>query len=433
MKNFRLLFCVLILLSGSLNFVSAQFVLSGEIRPRTEYLHGYKSPASKSMDPAFWTEQRSRLKFDFKSEKYKVGLSMQDVRVWGSTSQLNKSDNFSSIHEAWASILFSHKISATIGRQEIAYDDHRIFGSVDWAQQGRSHDVAKLQYKDSSNVIDIGLAYNQDATNLSGTVYTTGNNYKTMQYAWLHRTISDQFSVSLLFLNNGIQIITVDTAGKDKHSTNFSQTGGTYLVYKKNKINANAAFYYQTGKDATDKDINAYNVRGQIQYKVTERFSIGMAYERLSGTDQLDTANEENNSFNPLYGTNHKFNGYMDYFYVGNHLNTVGLDDISFSINYTFKKFSAACDFHLFASAERILDKTTYTNTGVFQKSDNHIGTEVDLTFLYKYSKELYFQAGYSQFISTESVELLKGGDKDELNNWAYLMMVFKPTFLNRP
>ena len=34
---------------------------------------------------------------------------------------------------------------------------------------------------------------------------------------------------------------------------------------------------------------------------------------------------KENNSFTPFYGTNHKFNGHMDYFYVGNHIGNVGL------------------------------------------------------------------------------------------------------------
>ncbi|MDZ7608893.1 MAG: hypothetical protein U5K79_25710 [Cyclobacteriaceae bacterium] len=38
-------------------------------------------------------------------------------------------------------------------------------------------------------------------------------------------------------------------------------------------------------------------------------------------TDLTDTNDK---SFNPLYGTNHKFYGYMDYFYVGNSHGQVG-------------------------------------------------------------------------------------------------------------
>jgi hypothetical protein len=30
--------------------------------------------------------------------------------------------------------------SMKLGRQEVIYDNSRIFGNVDWAQQGRSHD-----------------------------------------------------------------------------------------------------------------------------------------------------------------------------------------------------------------------------------------------------------------------------------------------------
>jgi hypothetical protein len=39
-------------------------------------------------------------------------------------------------------------------------------------------------------------------------------------------------------------------------------------------------------------------------------------------------------SFNSLYGTNHKFNGWVDYFYVGNHAESIGLVDINTVFGY---------------------------------------------------------------------------------------------------
>ena len=410
---------------------SAQFVLSGEIRPRTEYLHGYKTLSTKDQDVAFWTEQRSRLKFDYASDTYKAGLVLQDVRVWGSTAQLNKSDAFSSIHEAWGEILCNKHLSLKVGRQELIYDDHRIFGNVGWTQQARSHDLAKLRYKDSLCVLDVGVAFNQDATMLNSNVYAMTGNYKAMQYAWFHRDLKTM-GVSVLVLNNGLQYSTTDTAGVKEYSVKYSQTAGTHLSYKKNKCEAAANLFYQMGRDGADKQLGAYEAGASLNYNATERWMLGAGYELLSGTSQVDTANKDNHSFNPLYGTNHKFNGFMDYFYVGSHLNTVGLQDAYVRLAYKEKKCTAGVDVHLFSSAADILDNEKLTKTGKYEAMSASLGTEVDLSMQYKVSEELIFQAGYSQMLATKSMEALKGGSKDAVNNWAYLMFTFKPVFVKQ-
>ena len=125
-----------------------QFSLSGEFRPRTEFSHGYKSLASPDQEASLFTAQRTRLNFDYKNDLYKVKLTLQDVRAWGSQKQLVSNEDFAtSVHEAWAEVFFTEKISLKAGRQELVYDDHRIFGSVGWANQARSHDVALLKFK----------------------------------------------------------------------------------------------------------------------------------------------------------------------------------------------------------------------------------------------------------------------------------------------
>jgi len=83
------------------------------------------------------------------------------VGVWGETGTLSKSDiNGTAIHEAWGEILFSEKFSIKAGRQEIIYDDHRMFGSVDWAQQGRSHHSQK-PVKNTSNIVNPNSGINK--------------------------------------------------------------------------------------------------------------------------------------------------------------------------------------------------------------------------------------------------------------------------------
>ncbi|HNX57261.1 MAG TPA: hypothetical protein PKO30_16820, partial [Prolixibacteraceae bacterium] len=135
------------------------------------------------------------------------------------------------------------------------------------------------------------------------------------------------------------------------------------------------------------------------------------------GTDYNKT--EKNSSFTPLYGTNHKFNGFMDYFYVGNHLNNVGLSDAYLKFVTTKNKTTFNADLHLFASAAKIS-----------ATADNYLGTELDLTLTHTLNPATKIALGYSQMFGSESLEILKGGSRSAFNNWAYLMITVTPKFL---
>ena len=144
--------------------------------------------------------------------------------------------------------------------------------------------------------------------------------------------------------------------------------------------------------------------------------------ELLSGTDR-DSTIMVNNSFTPLYGTNHKFNGHMDYFYVGSHVGNVGLQDIYFKAAYKVGKMTPGIDFHIFSAAAILQDQV---NNKVYESL---LGYEIDFSVGYKLNDFVSFKAGYSQMLATESMEFLKGGSKDEKNNWGWLMLSVSPKF----
>jgi hypothetical protein len=50
---------------------------------------------------------------------------------------------------------------------------------------------------------------------------------------------------------------------------------------------------------------------------LNEQWTLRGGFELLSGTDLQEP--DKNSAFTPWFGTNHRFNGHMDYFYVGNH------------------------------------------------------------------------------------------------------------------
>ena len=55
--------------------VFAQMSLTGELRPRFEYRHGYQSPADTLQKSAQFMQQRTRLNFGYKTDKYKIGIT----------------------------------------------------------------------------------------------------------------------------------------------------------------------------------------------------------------------------------------------------------------------------------------------------------------------------------------------------------------------
>ncbi|WP_196896123.1 alginate export family protein [Aureivirga marina] len=395
---------------------AAQFKVDAEIRPRFEYRHGFKTLFPNDTDPAAFVSQRTRLKFNYKNDYLEAFVSLQDVRVWGDVKQLNIADkNGVGIHQAWVNLTLDPTFSIKLGRQEIVYDDSRIFGNVDWATQGRSHDIAVFKYKKNNFRTDVGFAFNQDGENLVNTTYTVPNNYKAMQYAWLHNDWNN-LGASFLFLNNGLQYI--DEQNSENNEVRYSQTVGTHLKYNKNKFSLLGNAYYQFGKDKMNNDLSAYLVGLETNYKWTQKVKTGLGVELQSGNDNGAPSNGENKAFTPFYGTNHKFNGLMDYFYVGNHANNVGLLDLYLKANFKLNtKSNLLIAFHNFSAAAELEG---------YDKKD--LGNEIDLVYAYKFKKDVIFKAGYSQMFASEGMEVLKGNFDGNTNNWGWVMVVIKPT-----
>ena len=110
----------------SLN-ATAQFSLSGQVRPRTEYRHGFRTLPQTDQDAAVFTDQRTRITAGYKAKGFETFIQIQDLRTWGATSQLNTTDPFLSMHQAWGKAYLNDKWSLKLGRQEINLDDQRIF------------------------------------------------------------------------------------------------------------------------------------------------------------------------------------------------------------------------------------------------------------------------------------------------------------------
>lgn len=400
-------------------FAQAQFTLDGEFRPRTEYRHGYGSIIPDAADAGFAISTRARLNAGFTTESYKFYLSIQDVMVWGENRQIlpdDQNDSFA-IFEAWADINLGSGFSTKLGRQTISYDDQRILGGLDWAQQGRNHDAALIRYNKDKFMLDFGLAFNQDFDNAGGfqSVETTYNttgffSYKTMQYLYLKQAW-ENLTGSLLLMNNGFQEV---------DGLSNLQTLGTHLDYKKGNLGLAGNAFVQTGTRQGEIDVKgAYLLGLELTYQASAIVGLNAGIEIISGND---AGAGETGAFFPLYGTNRKFNGFMDYFYVGNHANSVGLFDVHVGANFTLSETSNLS-----------LNILNFSGEQELPSGEKSLGTELDLVYSKKF-KGYSIALGYSQLFASDGMYELKGvtkADASDNQNFAWAMLVIKPKFIN--
>lgn len=416
-KGFLVCLCFL-----GMHLSFAQFVVDGQFRPRTEYRNGFGSLISDASDPGFATATRVRLNTGYQNETYKFYLSLQDVLVWGENRQLRPDDenNSFAVFEAWAQLELGSGWSTKLGRQVLSYDDQRILGEVDWTQQARNHDAALIRYSKVNFVIDAAFAFNQDYDNPSGfqsesNVYNTKGffSYKTMQMLYLNQKW-ESFAASLLLLNNGFQNFDGNDAANGLSNL---QTLGTHLNYKKGSFGLTVNTFLQTGERQGELDVKgAYLIGLDASYKASNAIGFGAGFEIIGGNDGQTAG--ETGAFFPLYGTNHKFNGFMDYFYVGNHANSIGLFDIHVSTNIKLGEKSS-----LLAKVLNFRGDKDLTS------GENALGTEVDLVFAQKV-KGYTLKIGYSHLFPSDGMYELKGvaeTDAADAQNWAWAMLIIKP------
>jgi Alginate export len=402
------------------NDLFSQFELSGELRPRLEIRDGYRKLAPDSSSTAVFVSQRNRFKLSFTNNRFKVFLSLQDIRVWGNEGQLRNIPS-QVMHEGWAQLKFNKNLDLKVGRQEIIFDEHRLLGNVNWAQQARSHDAAVLQYHKDSWKIDFATAYNNERELVFNTRYELVN-YRALSYLYVNKKIKDKFTISLMGISDGVQ--SLDTLA---NKLNFRFTTGTYMKYKTNGLTLNGEFYYQLGKWVTRRSINAYMFAFSAFYNV-KSFTIGAGVDFISGTDALDQTNTKNNSFNTLYATNHKFYGYMDYF-LNIPVDTKGgglIDGYLKTKVKTSDKTALMLDLHNFSLANNVASPTDSSIA-----ITRGLGTEIDFVFNYNIDTWVNLKVGYSTMFASSSMEVLTGGNRNNYQQWGWVMLTIKPEFFN--
>jgi hypothetical protein len=450
-KNYLLIPVFLLMLHQAL---MAQFTVSGQIRTRSELRQGQGTPQVQDTVPAFFTSQRTRLNFGYTGYRFKIFTSLQDVRVWGQdASSINRitTDAFDGflVHEAWGeiSLIDTGKViknlTLKIGRQELVYDDVRLLGNLDWLQQARRHDAALLKFDHRGWTIHAGAALNQNAERKSNTIYngtatgypasTNGLSgwYKYMELLYVAKKLHFG-NFSILAFNDHFSKFRFAPADVNKTTPIYERgtwsrytVGGNLFGTAFRKLGFALSAFYQGGNYREGTELSEYLLSASTQYAIGRKVSVGPGVDFTSGNNGSDPT-KKFQRFDPLYGTPHKFWGYMDYFYVADGFGANGLMDIYVKSKFKAKdNLTLSLDAHSFRLPDAVLktDGTEYTQ---------NLGTEIDFLINYSLTKIVNIEGGYSAMFSTETMASAKVKNVNraaDFSNWAYLMISIKPEF----
>jgi hypothetical protein len=205
-------------------------------------------------------------------------------------------------------------------------------------------------------------------------------------------------------------------------------TFGGNLKYSNENVpvSALATAYFQSGTNSTGSKMNGKMLALKIDYKFSTAISANIGTDYISGDN--NTTDKTQSNFKKLYGTDHSFNGAMEYWKTPL---TQGLLDYYAGVSGKIdKNLSLEGTFHLFNSEYSGKNKKNIA----FGKD---LGSEFDFIVNYKLNPWTMIQAGWCTYFTNNNTLIAK----DMMNSatvkpsirtpqWAYVMFTIKPKFL---
>jgi len=430
MKKILIIFLFLAAFTASQPAVAQTVVIVGEIRPRTEYQDGFSTPILNANDPGIFTSQRTRLGFNFTSGLLTTQVTLQDSRVFGSVAN-SATTATTGLFEAWANMLLFPGGSLTVGRQAIKYDDNRLFSASAWSNTGTTHDLMVFKYNINDFQAHLGLGYNNNAEISSETYYSPTDKYRTLGYLWLSTPTYNGFTLTGIAVAEGLQdtIGLGGTAKYKKINLNQAFTFGGNLKYENAyfPVSGLATAYFQAGQNEAGKTLNGKLLAAKINYTPIKEITATLGTDYFSG-DQNGTTDGVQSNFKKLYGSNHSFNGYMEYWKTP--LAQGLLDYYGTVTGKVGKALTLEGTYHVFNSEYAGKNKK-----GIAFGKD--LGSEFDFIVNYKLNTWTTIQGGYCRYFSNNNTLAAKDITTNAIvpairtPQWAYVMFTIKPTFLN--
>lgn len=303
----------------------AQLTVSGEIRPRAELYNG-TNYTNKTADnvPGIAIQQRSRFTLTYMGSEETAGLkivfSPQLINFWGEMPQTwdllgagapPKPDVNLSVFEAYAQYKISDVTTIKFGRQAISYGDQRWFGALQWAAAARAHEAIVAKFKIGGSTLDAGLAHSNTRHRNVAMVDNGRAGYKGLQYLWFEPGFEGSFKMPMLF-NSYYNQKDPDEDGLPNGNTWVVTVGAMPTLKVSDAFKLDASAYYQSSGESHTASLFA--ISGTYKAGSTP---VTIGADIVSGKAYDDADSLKTKTWKQPFGTNHKFYGFMDFFYVG--------------------------------------------------------------------------------------------------------------------
>ena len=419
-----------------------------------------------------FTLQRMKLSFDMDINKNVMArVLFQDSRTFGE-SGITTNRQRTDVQEGYVQLrnlgdinpLLSN-VQMRIGRWQQGYGNHRIIGTLGWANQSRSYDGAKLMYKKGNFWLDV-FAW-QINENVTGGVDGGGVLTATPNSAGSDDVLYgfySQYKFGGALKGNLIEpymVVKAESNDEDTTPNSLSPEKETRYTFGFRATGKNIAglggFDYtvepnwQRGTSQYVQNLPTVNVPGTNTSEGISAFAIhaeagytfknmpwtpriGYAYSFASGDENFDRGTQE--TYKQVSPTQHAHNGYMDVTSWQNikdhqiHLNLKPTKKLVLDVKAHIFELDEEADnwWHIGGTAvnafgaDQVIDPTKGNARGTV---DDELGQEIDITLKYKMFQNFGVVAGYSHFWAGDFIEDITAG-QDRGVDWFYLQTTVK-------
>lgn len=326
-----------------------------------------------------------------------VFIQVQDVRVFGEEANTlgdYRADAFD-LHQGYLEFgLGSEKgTQLRVGRQALALGEQRLVGAVEWTQQGRSFDGARLTTPGLGPLkLDLFAMKLQEKS--SATYDFDG------EFLGAYGTLDLKAGGSL----DLYALLTRDSRedGTEEHTLGALWKGEAGPLEMRFEGSLQ-------GGEREGAEVSAWMLGARAGMAVHDRATLTLWYDHLSGDDDPDDGKVK--VFNTLFATNHAFYGAADYFLdIPVHTGGLGLRDAALKLAVNpVEGTRIGADLHAFSTAQE---------GGLSTRS---LARELDLILTHAVGSGLTAVVGFSWVQARDGIRELER--LEENANWSFLML----------
>jgi hypothetical protein len=277
-----------------------RYDVSGEVRVREEVrTNGYSGPTPDGDSDVELAHMRSRVRLDVAIDPgVAVVLELQDVRVLG--EQGSTTADSEGVDLKRGAILLSElggqPLSVELGRYVMKYGSERLIGALEWVDQGRTYDGARLSFAPAGWFVDGFATRIREGMAADGDLGLIGAYGGVSIAPWLDTEV---YALGLF-----------DRRDDDTMPESTYATLGARAAVNHGGVDATAEAAVQLG-ELDDSDLRGAGVAATAGYTAPVPWSprLGVELDYATGDDPATATNER---FQTLLPTNHMHYGYAD-------------------------------------------------------------------------------------------------------------------------